>query len=138
MFAGKTLAQALAIAVKSPSNNVAFHEYVLAHKAHKARWVRASAALKAGDLPRLRAYMAESGEARKDAWAQVKAGEAKAKPAPTPAPVKAKAPAKAQPKAKPAPAPKQAQAIDPALIEAVAQAVLAALTAQAPKSKKVA
>lgn len=132
MFAGKTLAQALAIAVKSPSNNVAFHEYVLAHKAHKMRWVRASAALKAGDLPRLRAYMAESGDERKAAWAQVKA-KAPAKPKPAPAP--AKAPAK-QPKAKPAPA--QAKpAIDPALVEAVAQAVLAALTAQA-KGKKVA
>jgi len=134
MFQGKTLAQALTLVVANATHAPAFFAYVEAHKSHKARWVRAAAALKAKDMPRLRAYMAESGEARKDAWAQVKAGEAKAKPAPTPAPVKAKAPAKA----KPAPAPKQAQAIDPALIEAVAQAVLAALTAQAPKGKKVA
>ena len=133
MFVGKTLSQALAIAMRLPRNNEAFHAYVREHKAHKARWVRASAALKAGDMPRLRAYMAEAGEARKAAWAEVKAGEAKAKPAPTPAPAKAKA--KAKPKAKPAPAP--APAIDPALVEAVAQAVLAALTAQA-KGKKVA
>lgn len=134
MFQGKTLSQALTLVVANATHAPAFFAYVEACKSHKMRWVRAAAALKAKDMPRLRAYMAESGDERKAAWAQVKA-KAPAKPKPAPAP--AKAPAKAQPKAKPAPAPKQAQGIDPALVEAVAQAVLAALTAQA-KGKKVA
>lgn len=135
MFSGKTLAQALALAMQTIGNNHAFIAYARTNKAHKARWVRAADALERKDFDRVKAYMAESGDARKAAWAAVKAKEAPAKPAQAKAAAKpakpspAKAPAKAKPaQVKPAQAaPAQGQLSDSDVLR-IAQLVANMLT----------
>lgn len=125
MFAGKTLAQALEIALSSAKHAQSFVLYATTAKAHKVRWVRAAQALEKKDMLRVRAYMAQ-GEEKREAWEAVKAKEAPAqakapaKPAPAP---KAKAPAKAKPEAKPA----QGQLSDADVLR-IAQLVASMLT----------
>lgn len=125
MFAGKTLAQALAIAMASIKNAHAFIAYARTNKAHKVRWVRAADALERKDFDRVKAYMAQ-GEERTAAWEAVKAKEApkpaQAKPAPKAKPAKP-APAKAKP-AQAAPA----QGLSDADVLRIAQLVANLLT----------
>ena len=85
------------LAAKSAKGKTSVREYVAtcANTSKRKRWGNLLKAIDAGDIARIKAHAAV-GEAKKAAWAEVKAASAPAKPkaAPAKAKAKAKAPAK--------------------------------------------
>lgn len=86
------------LAAKSAKGKATVRDYVAAcaSTSKRVRWGNLLSAIDANDLARVQAYAAV-GEAKREAWAAVKAAEAPAKPKAAPAKPKAKAKAKAAP-----------------------------------------
>lgn len=80
------------LAAKSAKGKTTVRDYVAAcaSTSKRVRWGNLLAAIDANDLARVQAYAAV-GEAKREAWAAVKAANAPAKPKATPAKPKAKA-----------------------------------------------
>lgn len=80
------------LAAKSAKGKTTVRDYVAAcaSTSKRVRWGNLLSAIDANDLARVQAYAAV-GEAKREAWAAVKAANAPAKPKATPAKAKAKA-----------------------------------------------